>query len=146
LTTNLERPVVEIRAADWSRDEAALAWVRRRVFVDEQQVPEELEWDGEDFDAQHWLALIDDSPIGTVRLRAGGHIGRMAVLKEYRRWGVGTQLLSAVVAAARAQGLHEVHLHAQVQAIDFYARHGFVAQGEQFMDAGIPHREMRLQL
>ncbi len=123
-----------------------MAWVRRRVFIDEQQVPEELEWDGDDFDAQHWLALIDDSPIGTVRMRAGGHIGRMAVLKEYRQWGVGTQLLSAVVAAARAQGLHEVHLHAQVQAIDFYARHGFIAEGEQFMDAGIPHREMRLQL
>lgn len=146
MTTNLERPAVEIRAADWSRDEAALAWVRRRVFIDEQQVPEELEWDGDDFDAQHWLALIDDSPIGTVRLRAGGHIGRMAVLKEYRQWGIGTQLLSAAVTAARAQGLHEVHLHAQLHAIDFYARHGFVAEGEQFMDAGIPHREMRLKL
>ena len=142
---NLDRPTVEICAADWLRDEAALAWIRRRVFIEEQHVPEALEWDGEDHQAQHWLALADGSPIGTVRMRAGGHIGRMAVLKEYRQWGVGSQLLDAAVAAARAQGLPDVHLHAQVQALDFYARHGFVAEGEEFMDAGIPHREMRLR-
>ena len=141
-----ERPAILIRAADWSRDEAALALVRRRVFVEEQAVPEDLEWDGEDLGAQHWLALIDDSPVGTVRMRIGGHIGRMAVLKEQRQSGIGSLLLGAAIAAARAQGLDEVQLHAQVQALDFYARHGFVAAGAEFMDAGIPHREMRLRV
>ena len=139
-----ERPAILIRVADWSRDEAALACVRRRVFVEEQAVPEDLEWDGEDAGAQHWLALINDAPVGTARMRAGGHIGRLAVLKEQRQSGIGSLLLGAAIAAARAQGLTEVHLHAQVQALDFYARHGFVAVGAQFMDAGIPHREMRL--
>lgn len=146
MTLDLDRPEVTICAADWSHDEAALAWVRRRVFIEEQHVPEALEWDGADADAQHWLALADESPIGTVRMLKDGHIGRMAVLKEYRHWGVGSQLLRAAIDAARAQGLPEVHLHAQVQALDFYARHGFLAEGEAFMDAGIPHREMRLRL
>ena len=141
-----ERPAIVIRAAHWSHDEAALALVRRRVFVAEQAVPEHLEWDGEDAGAQHWLALVDDLPVGTVRMRAGGHIGRMAVLHAQRQAGIGSLLLAAAVTAARAQGLQEVHLHAQVQALGFYARHGFIAAGEQFMDAGIAHREMRLRL
>lgn len=140
-----ERPAVLIRAADWSGDKAALADVRRRVFIEEQAVPEDLEWDGEDAGAQHWLALIDDASVGTVRMRAGGHIGRMAVLKEQRQAGIGSLLLAAAISAARAQGLDEVRLHAQVQALDFYARHGFVAEGEEFMDAGIAHLEMRLR-
>lgn len=140
-----ERPVVLIRAADWSSAEAALAYVRRRVFIEEQAVPEDLEWDGEDAGAQHWLALIDGAPVGTVRMRAGGHIGRMAVLREQRRSGTGSLLLTAAISAARAQGLDEVRLHAQLQALDFYARHGFVAVGAEFMDAGIAHLEMRLR-
>ena len=141
-----ERPAILIRAADWARDEAALACVRRRVFIEEQAVPEDLEWDGEDAGAQHWLALIDDAPVGTARMRAGGHIGRLAVLQAQRHWGIGSLLLAAAITAARVQRLDEVHLHAQVQALDFYARHGFVAEGEEFMDAGIPHLEMRLRI
>ena len=137
--------VIELRAAHWPDDEAALASVRRTVFIEEQAVPEALEWDGEDAAARHWLALVDGKPIGTVRLRAGGHIGRMAVLKEYRSAGVGSMLLLAAVAAARDEGLVDAHLHAQVHALAFYARHGFVAEGEVFMDAGIPHREMLLR-
>ena len=140
-----ERPVIVMREADWARDKAALALIRRRVFIEEQQVPEELEWDGEDETARHWLALIDDAAVGTARLRVGGHIGRMAVLVEQRQRGIGSMLLRAAMTAARAQGLAEVHLHAQVHALEFYARHGFVAAGQEFMDAGIPHREMRLR-
>jgi len=141
----LERPVIVVRAAPWSEDAAALSAVRRRVFIDEQAVPEDLEWDGEDEGARHWLALVDDAPVGTVRLRSGGHIGRMAVLREHRQSGIGSQLLCAAIEAARGEGLSDVHLHAQVHALAFYARHGFVAEGEEFMDAGIPHREMWLR-
>ncbi|MBK8959310.1 MAG: GNAT family N-acetyltransferase [Proteobacteria bacterium] len=142
---SVESAAIAVRAADWRRDHDALCCVRRAVFIDEQQVPEELEWDGEDESARHWLAWHGEVAVGTVRLRAGGHIGRMAVLAAYRKSGVGSRLLHAVIEAARRQGLAAVHLHAQVQAMAFYARHGFIAAGDEFMDAGIPHREMRLR-
>jgi predicted GNAT family N-acyltransferase len=141
-----EPAAIVIRAVRWVSDEAVLARVRRQVFIEEQQVPEALEWDGEDPAAQHWLAEIEGRAVGTVRLREGGHIGRMAVLEEQRRRGIGSMLLATAIAAAREQGLAEVHLHAQVHALGFYARHGFAAIGAEFIDAGIPHREMRLRL
>ncbi len=141
-----EHPSVVIRVAAWARDGDALADIRRRVFIEEQHVPEELEWDGEDARAQHWLALRDDQPLGTVRLLADGHIGRMAVLARARKHGLGSKLLRAAIDAAQGQGLLEVYLHAQVQALGFYTRHGFVVEGAVFMDAGIAHRAMRLAL
>ena len=141
-----ERSSVVIRVAEWARDGDALANIRRRVFIEEQHVAEALEWDGEDGCAQHWLALRDELPVGTVRLLADGHIGRMAVLAQARKHGLGSKLLHAAVEAARGRGLHQVYLHAQVQALAFYARHGFVVEGEVFMDAGIAHRAMRLLL
>lgn len=133
-----------IRAARWADDGEALAAIRRRVFIEEQHVPPALEWDGEDERAQHWLALGDDQPLGTVRLLADGHIGRMAVLASARRRGLGSKLLQAAIDAAQQQGLREVYLHAQVHALGFYGRHGLVVEGEEFMDAGIAHRVMRL--
>ena len=135
---------VLIRPATWVDDGDALAAIRRRVFIEEQQVPEALEWDGEDLGARHWLALHEGQPLGTVRLLADGHIGRMAVLMQARKNGLGSRLLRAAINAARAQGLVEVYLHAQMQALGFYGRHGFVAEGQLFMDAGIAHRAMRL--
>lgn len=137
---------LEIRPADWQRDEPALAEIRRRVFVEEQAVPEDLEWDGEDAAAQHWLALSDGAPVGTVRLLRNGHIGRMAVLAGARSQGVGSALLQAVLEQARRNDWREVYLHAQIHALSFYERQGFVASGPEFMDAGIPHRTMRLVL
>jgi predicted GNAT family N-acyltransferase len=142
----LECPLVVIRVAAWAGDSDALAAIRRRVFIEEQQVPEELEWDGEDACAQHWLALREGQPVGTVRLLVDGHIGRMAVLARERKQGLGSKLLRAAIDAAREQAMGEVYLHAQLQALGFYARHGFVAEGEMFMDAGITHRVMRLVL
>ena len=140
-----DRPSLVIRSAPWAHDEAALTMVRRRVFIDEQRVPEELEWDGEDQAAWHWLALSEELPVGTVRLLADGHIGRMAVMAGHRLRGIGSMLLHAAIEQACAAGLREVYLHAQRQALAFYTRHEFVAEGEEFMDAGIPHRSMRLQ-
>ena len=112
----LERPAVVIREAPWPQDAVALSAVRRRVFIEEQAVPEDLEWDGEDAAARHWLALVDDVPVGTVRLRQGGHICRMAVLREHRQSGIRSQVLSAAIAAARREGRVYVHLHAQLHA------------------------------
>jgi predicted GNAT family N-acyltransferase len=137
---------LEIRPADWQRDEPVLAEIRRRVFIEEQAVPADLEWDGEDAAAQHWLAWQDGAPIGTVRLLRDGHIGRMAVLARGRGQGIGTALMRAVLDEASRNGRREVYLHAQTHALTFYERLGFVASGPEFSDAGIPHRTMRLTL
>lgn len=134
---------MEIRPADWPRDEALLASIRRRVFIEEQNVPEALEWDGEDAAALHWLAYQNGEAVGTVRLLRDGHIGRMAVLAQGRGHGVGAALLAAALAGAEACGQREVYLHAQTHALGFYERQGFIAEGPEFLDAGILHRTMR---
>ena len=137
---------IEVRSANWQRDHAILSEIRRRVFIEEQHVPEDLEWDGADDAARHWLALYNNEPVGTARMPRNGHIGRMAVLLRARGHGVGTEILRRVLADATQQQLREVYLHAQTHALDFYTRLGFIAEGPEFLDAGIPHRTMRLQL
>lgn len=138
--------VFEVRLVAWDEAHAALESVRRAVFVVEQHVPEELEWDEADSVSQHALASADGVPIGTARLLPDGHIGRIAVLRAWRGRGVGAALLTAMIDAARQRGFTTVLLNAQVQALDFYRRFGFVAEGDVFPDAGIPHRAMRLEL
>lgn len=133
-----------VRGADWERDNDALRAVRTRVFIEEQNVPLDLEWDGLDADCIHMLATAGDEPIGTGRLTPEGRVGRMAVLAEWRGRDVGTELLLALMAAGRARGDTHCVLSAQVSAIGFYERFGFVAEGDTFLDAGIVHREMRL--
>jgi len=136
-----------IREADWVRDQSLLRWVRETVFIREQHVPPDLEWDEDDAHALHLLALDQSGePVGTGRLTPDGHIGRMAVLEPWRGTGVGAALLEALMKAARRRGLAEVVLNAQVSAIGFYRRHGYTVEGEEFMDAGIPHRLMRCRL
>jgi predicted GNAT family N-acyltransferase len=136
-----------VRPARWPADRDALAQVREAVFVAEQGVPRELEWDGEDAVASHWLAEdADGNPIGVVRLLPTGQIGRMAVSHPWRGCGIGTRLLEAVLDGARARGFRAVWLNAQTSALSFYARHGLVAEGDEFEEAGIPHRRMRLTL
>lgn len=136
-------PEFHIREVDFDEAREALRRVREAVFVGEQQVPPELEWDGLDAQAVHVLAeAADGTPIGTARLLADGHIGRMAVLRAWRGRGVGSALLRRLLAIAHGRGLTEVHLSAQVHAIPFYERLGLRAQGPQFLDAGIPHRRM----
>ena len=131
----------------WQNQTQALHGIRRRVFIDEQQVPEELEWDEEDIVATHFLAIYDpDTPVGVARLLSSGQIGRMCVLPEFRRSGIASQLLTAAENEAIKQGITAVFLHAQCYISHFYARHGYVAEGEEFMDAGIPHVAMSKSL
>jgi predicted GNAT family N-acyltransferase len=138
---------IDVRPADWERDREALREIREAVFVREQGVPPELEWDGADPVARHVLARnAAGRPIATARLLPNGHIGRMAVLRQWRGQGVGAAVLSAVLEMARAQGLARVMLNAQTAAVPFYRRQGFTAEGGEFMDAGIPHRRMWHQL
>ena len=135
-----------VRLADWAQDEAAIANLRREVFIVEQHVPEHLEW--EEGEVQH-LWFVAESRVGLIgiaRLTADGRIGRMAVRRPFRGKGVGTALLSAALEAARQIGMGHVRLSAQTHAEGFYARQGFVAEGEKYLDAGIPHRAMHLIL
>jgi predicted GNAT family N-acyltransferase len=136
----------EIRVADWPADAATLAAIRRAVFVEEQGVPQDLEWDGRDAECTHVLAVANRDPVGTGRLMPTGKIGRLAVLAAFRRHGIGRLMLQRLVDLARERGLDEVYLHAQVSALSFYLAHGFVAEGEDFEEAGIAHRRMRLVL
>lgn len=136
-----------IDLAHWPEEQPALRQVRETVFVAEQGVPIELEWDAGDTRAVHLLARDEDGqPVGTGRLLPDGHIGRMAVLKGWRGQGIGSALLNALVDLARQQGLNSVRLNAQCSALGFYRRHGFVAVGEVFDDAGIPHQHMQREL
>lgn len=131
-----------VRIADWHKDNDALRRIREAVFINEQAVPPELEWDSEDAEAVHFLALEDDYPIGTARLLADGHIGRVSVLKDWRGLNVGEALLQAVVAEAQRLGLRQQRLAAQVHAVPFYERQGFKVASEEFLEAGIPHVDM----
>jgi len=131
----------------WARDAEHLAAVRRAVFIDEQGVPEALEWDEHDAVALHFLATtLDGSPIGCARLLPDGHVGRMAVLPAWRGHGVGRSLLAAVLNAARVRGHAELRLSAQTHAAGFYLRAGFATQGTEYEEAGIPHVAMRKRL
>jgi predicted GNAT family N-acyltransferase len=121
--------------------------VRERVFIEEQSVPREEEWDEWDEASDHALAFDSGgNPIGTARLLPDGRIGRMAVLKEWRGKRVGAALLAAMLERARQRSMPRALLHAQIQAAGFYRRFGFSERGEEFLEAGIPHVEMTLEL
>lgn len=140
-------PAFVVRPVNWGATREKLHAVRRAVFIEEQNVPEDLEWDEHDEHAYHVLALADDgTAIGTGRLKVDCHIGRMAVLKSWRGRGVGGAVLEALLELAQKEGCTEVRLHAQTHAIPFYARFGFTPVGEVFEEAGIPHRLMRLDM
>ena len=136
------RPIVT--PTDWAYAQA----IRFAVFVDEQRVPFEEELDEHDASAHHLLALLGDRPVGTGRLvieGEAGRIGRMAVLPAARGQGVGGAILQGLVEEAQRRGLRTIYLAAQLHARSFYARHGFVAGGPHFLDAGIWHQRMDLR-
>ena len=133
--------------ADYARDLALLRTVREPVFVQEQRVPLELEWDELDPLSVHAIALdVDDRPIGTGRLTPEHKIGRMAVLPLWRGHGVGAALLEQLMDVAQSLGYPAIELHAQIDAVAFYERYGFLAYGDEFEEAGIRHRRMRRAL
>ena len=136
-----------VRPARWNEDEDAIARVRRAVFIEEQGVPEALEWESADADCAWFVAAEPAGEVvGIGRLTPSGRIGRMAVMPCWRGRGVGGALLAQVIQAARERGQTSVELSAQTRAMAFYLRHGFSVLGDEYMDAGIPHRAMKLQL
>jgi predicted GNAT family N-acyltransferase len=140
-------PDFRVRLVAWRDAFPALSRIRTTVFVGEQNVPPDIEIDGRDPECVHALAeSATGEAVGTGRLMPDGRIGRMAVLAAWRSRGVGAAMLEALMAEARRQGLREVYLHAQSRAKDFYLRHGYAIEGEEYLEAGIPHIGMRARL
>jgi len=139
--------VVEVTAPAQMREAHA---IRRRVFIEEQHVPEEIELDDDDAHAFHALATLDGRTVGCGRYVAHGQdeikIGRMAVVKELRGSGIGRDILNFLMAAARERGFTRAVLHAQLSAEGFYLRNGYAPLGGVFDEAGIPHRKMECAL
>jgi predicted GNAT family N-acyltransferase len=124
--------------------------IRRRVFIEEQQVPEDIEMDADDAHAFHALATLDGVAVGCGRMVEHGagevKIGRMAVLLDHRNTGIGAQILRFLIDRARARGFRKAILHAQLTAEGFYLKEGFTAVGGVFDEAGIAHRLMEREL
>jgi len=138
-----------VTVADWSidADRDACKTVREQVFIVEQQVPREDEWDEFDERARHVLARdAQGNPIGTGRLTANAMIGRMAVVSGWRGKQVGAIMLDTLIEQARALAYPAIEMHAQTQAAAFYRQFGFAAQGDEFLECGISHVHMRLEL
>lgn len=132
-----------------TRDIATCRRLRRTVFIEEQGVPEADEIDDKDDEAIHLLASVDGVPVGSARLLLlgdTGKIGRVCVLAGHRGTGLGAELIRSAVAELRARGLQTAKLGSQTHAIGFYRRLGFTPEGPEYIDAGIPHRDMTLAL
>lgn len=138
---------LRIVTGDWDSLREDAQKVRIEVFVIEQNVPVELEWDEGDEVSTHAVAYDEQGqPVATGRLLPDGHVGRMAVSQSLRGMGIGKQVLIALLDHARQDGHKELVLHAQTHAIPFYERQGFIAEGEEFMEADMPHRLMRRRI
>ena len=133
---------IRIRTIDWQTT-PALRTIRQQVFVEEQKVAPELEWDEHDLTATHFLLTVDERPLGTARLLASGRIGRVALLPEARGKGLGKILMLAVMSHGRDAGMRQLELSAQTHALGFYEQLGFVVCSDVYEDAGIPHQRMR---
>jgi predicted GNAT family N-acyltransferase len=141
--------MIELSITNWTEAQSLVKLLRYQVFVIEQKVPEEMEWD--EFDGMAWHAIVtaDNQTVGTGRLILDGHIakiGRMAVQSLRRNQGIGKSILNALIQTAKEKGAQECILHAQTHAIAFYAKADFEPHGPIFDEAGIPHVEMRLIL
>jgi ElaA protein len=129
--------------------EAAVLDIRRRVFIEEQGIPEDAELDGTDGGCIHWLLFDGETPVATLRTKIGRaelKIGRVATLPQGRGRGFAAKLMDAAMAYGKANGLSSAYLSAQEDVIPWYERFGFVAEGQAYDDGGIPHRDMRCSL
>ena len=141
---------MKIKRLDSEQEWEQVVALRQEVFVEEQGVPPELELDGKDSSAVHFLVRIEDEVVGTCRLRQEGKLGkveRMAVKEGFRRQGIGSQLLTRLIRFANKEGLKKLNLHAQKQAVGFYQQQGFeITSSDIIQEAGIGHFSMSRDL
>lgn len=139
--------MAKVELMTWEQAQPTAGPLRFAIFVGEQNVPSGIELDDLDADCVHAVAFdVDGKPIGTGRLLPDGHIGRMAVVKEWRRRGIGAEILQALIGEARKRGHKEAIVSAQLQAAEFYREQGFAADGKVYPEAGILHQKMRKPL
>ena len=134
----------KIRAGRWDELQNDAKLIREQVFIQEQQIAVADEWDAEDAVSVHFVVYDQDQPIATARLLQNNSVGRVAVLKSHRGAGIGKLLMQQIIQQAKHQQREFLKLSSQVHAIQFYAGLGFKVEGEQYLDCGIPHIDMRL--
>jgi len=140
---------LKIEIVKWIDGLSQLKNIREKVFIQEQKVTPQLEWDGMDENAMHFLVFKDEEAIGCARavvIKNYMQLGRMAVLKEYRGQGIGSALLEKAIVTAKLNQISSIHISAQFYAIDFYLKFGFEVMSDIYLDAEIPHRDMTLKL
>lgn len=138
---------MHMKITSYEKSEESIRFLRDTVFGQEQKVPRVLDWDGLDSRCIHIVATDSrGNPVGTGRMDPGGKIGRLAVLGHCRGRGIGAGMIRELVESARRIGLEKVQLHAQRHAVSFYERLGFEKNGEEFLEAGIPHVRMTLSI
>ena len=140
---------LKVEIVKWIDAHESLYMIREKVFIEEQKVTSQLEWDGMDEEAIHFLAFKNEKAIGCARafvIENYMQLGRMAVLKEYRGEGIGTALLEKAMTTAKLNELSVIYISAQCQAIDFYKKFGFEITSDIYLDAEITHRDMKLEL
>ena len=135
-----------IRTGRWDELQNDAKLIREQVFIHEQQIPVEDEWDAEDAVSVHFVVYDQDQPIATARLLQNNSVGRVAVLKSYRGVGLGKLLMQQIIQQAKHEQREFLKLSSQVHAIQFYASLGFNVEGEEYLDCAIPHIDMRLVL
>ena len=140
---------LKVEVVKWIDEYDSLTMIREKVFIEEQKVTSQLEWDGMDKEAIHFLAFKDEKAIGCARalvIEYCMQLGRIAVLKEYRGEGIGSALLEKAIVTAKLNQISSIHISAQCYAIDFYLKFGFEVTSDIYLDAEIPHRDMTLKL
>ena len=138
---------LKIEIVKWIDSLSQLKNIREKVFIQEQKVTPQLEWDGMDEKAIHFLVFNDKAAIGCARaivIKDHMQLGRMAVLKEYRGQGIGSALIEKAMTTAKLNQLSAIYISAQCHAIDFYKKFGFEVTSDIYLDAEIPHRDMTL--
>lgn len=133
-----------IRTGSWDELQNDAKLIREQVFIQEQQIAVEDEWDAEDAVSVHFVVYDQDQPIATARLLQNNSVGRVAVLKSHRSVGIGKLLMQQIIQQAKHEQREFLKLSSQVYAMQFYAGLGFKVEGEQYLDCGIPHIDMRL--
>ncbi|WP_278395565.1 GNAT family N-acetyltransferase, partial [Acinetobacter venetianus] len=127
-----------VKYGSWDQLQQDAKLIRKLVFISEQNIPEQDEWDDQDAISQHFVVYDHNQPIATARLLANNSVGRVAVLKAYRGQGIGRLIMLQIIAYAQAQKRPSLQLSSQVHAISFYEKLGFSIQGDEYDECGIP--------
>ena len=133
-----------VQSGHWNKLEQEAKFIRKQVFIIEQNIPEEEEWDDQDMISDHFVVYDQNQPIATARLLQNNSVGRVAVLKAYRGQGIGRMIMLEIIRQAHQQDRKFLHLSSQVHAISFYEKLGFSIQGDAYDECGIPHIKMQL--